>query len=156
MGKILGAFGVRGWVKAQSYTCPPENLLRYSPWQIGDKPYRVQAGQAHGKVFIAQLQGLTQRDQAAALKSKIIVVPREQFAPAKPGEYYWADLVGLQVRTIEGLLLGRIVGLVETGANDVMEVEGERDRMIPFAMGEYVKEVRLDEGFMIVDWDPDF
>lgn len=156
VGKILGAFGVRGWVKVQSYTDPPENLLKYTPWSISGKSCEVLSGQPHGNVFVVRLKGIEQREDAAALQSQTITVPRDRFPPPAPGEYYWADLVGLEARTTAGMSLGKITGLMATGANDVLEVQGERERLIPFVMGEYVKEVRLEEGVLIVDWDPDF
>ena len=72
------------------------------------------------------------------------------------GRYYWADLVGLEVLTESGQSLGQVHGLLETGANDVLDVRGDRDRLIPFVQGQYVKKVCLDSGRLVVDWDPDF
>ena len=161
VGEILGAFGVRGWVKVQSHTEPPENILRYSPWRLagggGEKDYRVIEGRPHGgTLVIVRLEGLSDRDQAALLHKHQVSVPRECFSHPQPGEYYWADLIGLEVRNLAGVVLGRVAGMMETGANDVMEVHGERERLIPFVMGDYVKEVRLDEGWLLVDWEADF
>lgn len=158
-GEILGAYGVRGWVKVRSHTDPPENILKYSPWSLNQeqaKEYRVIDGKRHGDVVIARLEGITDRDQATLLQSKVISVPRYQFADLKRGQYYWADLVGLQVRTVDGVVLGKVSSMMETGANDVMEVSGDRERLIPFVVDEFVKKVDLDEGFLIVDWDPEF
>lgn len=158
-GEILGAYGVRGWVKVQSHTDPPENILRYSPWfldQKQGKEYRVIDGKRHGNIVLARLEGITDRDQAGLLQRKVVSVFRHQFAELKRGQYYWADLIGLQVRTVEGAVLGKVSSMMETGANDVMEVSGDRDRLIPFIIGEFVKKVDIDEGFLVVDWDPEF
>ncbi|MGZ8216205.1 ribosome maturation factor RimM [Methylomagnum sp.] len=159
-GEILGAYGVKGWVKVQSHTEPPENILRYSPWILDQenqgKEYRVIDGKRHGNVVIARLEGVADRDQAALLQRQIVSVSRNQFAPLKRGQYYWADLIGLEVRTVDGVVLGDVADMMETGANDVMEVHGDHERLIPFVIGEFVKEVQIDEGFIIVDWDPEF
>ena len=75
----------------------------------------------------------------------------------KPGEYYWSDLEGLEVVTVEGVALGRVSHLVATGANDVLIVKGaERERLIPFLVGQYVTKVDLDADRLTVDWDPEF
>ena len=160
MGEIVGAFGVRGWIKVRSYTEPPENILKYSPWFIaergGPKQHLVLEGRPHGQAIIARLEGLTDRERAMGLKGSAISVSRECFPAPEPGQFYWADLMDLRVHTVTGLPLGRVVNMIETGANDVLEVEGSRKYLIPFVVGEFIKEVRLDQGVLIVDWDPDF
>lgn len=160
VGEIVAPYGVRGWVKVHSHTSPPENILKYSPWLVVDgssaKSYKVLSGRLHGNMVVAHLKGVADREQAASLRQCRISVPRDQFSLLQPGEYYWADLVGLEVRTVDGLSLGSISDMMETGANDVMEVQGTRQRLIPFVIGQFVKDVRLSEGVVIVDWDPDF
>lgn len=160
VGKIVGAFGLLGWVKIKSFTDPGTNILAYRPWTLeaGDVPrtIRVIKGRAQGAVVVASLEGVENRDQAAALTGMQIAVPRESFPRPAKGEFYWADLVGLEVLTTTGRALGKISGLLETGANDVLEVKGDRERLIPFVVGEFVKEVNLGEGRLVVDWDPDF
>jgi 16S rRNA processing protein RimM len=160
VGKIAGAFGIRGWVKVDSYTEPRENILSYSPWLIGPEDaaaeYSVVVGRPHGTGVVAQLAGIESRDQAEDLKSRQIAVNRSQFPSLEPGKYYWTDLVGLEVYNLSGQKLGRIGDVMETGANDVLIVQGERDRLLPFVLGQYVKEVNLEEGRMLVDWDADF
>jgi 16S rRNA processing protein RimM len=160
VGEIVGAFGILGWVKVKSFTDPPRNILQYSPWTIGSRDktrtIKVIEGRPQGAVLVASLEGVADRDQAAALKGVQIAVPRECFPKASPGEYYWTDLVGLEVLTTNGHSLGKVDGLLDTGANDVLEVKGDRERLIPFVTGEFIKEVNLDEGYLIADWDPDF
>ena len=83
-------------------------------------------------------------------------MPRDRLPPPAPGEYYWADLEGLAVETTEGVPLGKVSHLFETGANDVMVVEGERKRLLPFVTGQYIVSVDFEAGRIVVDWDPDF
>ena len=85
-----------------------------------------------------------------------IAVERDQLPELANDEYYWTDLEGLQVRTCAGVTLGRVDHLLATGANDVLVVQGEREHLIPFVLGSVVKAVHLSDGWMEVDWDPDF
>jgi 16S rRNA processing protein RimM len=158
LGRILGVHGVQGWVKVFSETEPRENIFRYSPWYLGPatEPRRVLEGRMQGKGLIARLERCVDRDQAAALVGLEIAVRRDQLPPPSPDELYWADLEGLQVQTVAGELLGRVNRLFATGANDVLVVEGARERLIPFVWDEVVKEVDFEHGLMRVDWDPDF
>jgi 16S rRNA processing protein RimM len=160
VGTVLGPFGVRGWLKIQSHTDPPENILRYSPWLVSEEgsshERKVLDGRRHGSGVVARVEGIIDRDQAALLQGAEISVPRYLLPPLRRGQYYWADLIGLDVRSPNGMLFGRVASMLETGANDVLEVRGDRERLIPFVIGEFVKEVRLDEGVIIVDWEPDF
>jgi 16S rRNA processing protein RimM len=107
-------------------------------------------------MVVARLANVQDRDQAAGLAATVISVPRESLPPIERDQYYWYDLVGLDVVTVNGIALGRVVGLMETGANDVLEVEGDRSRLIPFVLGEYIKDVHLDRSLITVDWDPEF
>lgn len=152
---------MRGWVKIRSFTSPPDNLFDYQPWYLGrtadDKQkYQVADGRPQGDTLVAQLRGVDSREQAAELKGYAVFVERAAFPSLKEGRYYWTDLIGLRVRTITGNELGVVVGLMETGANDVLEVQGERTRLVPFVVNQYVKRVDLVVGEIVVDWDPDF
>lgn len=160
VGKISGVFGIKGWVKVFSYTDDRVNILHYSPWMLkkaGEtKMLNVINGNLQGKAVVAQLEGINDRDQAASLMGWDIFVSHEQLPKAASGEYYWSDLVGLQVENTEGITLGVITGLLETGANDVIIVQGERERCIPFLQGKNVLSIDLNTAKMIVDWDADF
>ena len=160
VGKISGVFGVKGWVKVFSFTDPRENILTYSPWVLkkGDetKTVNVVDGQLQGKTIVAQLSGVNDRDQAANLMGWDVFITQDQLPAAAKGEYYWSDLVGLKVETIDGVQLGVVDSLLETGANDVIVVQGERERAIPFLQGETVINIDLDAGRIVVDWDPEF
>ena len=160
VGEIAGPHGIKGWVKVHSHTDPPENILDYSPWVLvsglGSDEYQVVAGRSQGKAVVAQLQGVNDRNQAEALKFRKIVVSRDKFPAAEPGHYYWIDLLGLKVTNIEDVELGVMADMLATGANDVMIVRGNRERLIPFVIGQYVRKVDLESGIIQVDWDPDF
>jgi len=162
-GQISGVFGVKGWVKIFSFTQPRENILKYSPWllrkngQTQTKEIKVTGGQRHGSAVVAELDGITDRDAAAALMGWEILIHRNQLPLTNAGEYYWADLVNLAVETETGIKLGKIDHLLETGANDVLVViDGETERLIPFLQEQTVLKIDLAAGIMIVDWDPDF
>jgi 16S rRNA processing protein RimM len=158
LGHIAGVHGVRGWVKIHSETEPREAIFEYQPWLLGAarREVRLSEGRRHGKRLIALLEGVEDRDQAEELLNEAILVPREQLPALAKGSYYWADLEGLSVELEDGTVLGTIVNMVATGANDVMVVQGDRERLIPFVPGQWVKEVRLDQGAVVVDWDPEF
>jgi len=160
LGRIAGVFGVRGWVKVHSDTEPRDNILSYSPWYLqqgGDwEPRKLLDGRRQGKGLVARLQGCADRDQAAALMGCLIAVPRDWLPALDPDEYYWSDLEGLRVVTATGAELGRVSQLFATGANDVLVVRGERERLLPFVWNRVILEVDLEGGLIRVDWDPDF
>ena len=110
----------------------------------------------HGKGVVARLADCIDRDQAQALTGREIGIARDELPAAQPGEYYWHDLQGLSVVTLAGEPLGTVDHLLETGANDVLVVEGERERLIPFVMDQVIVRVDLDKGEIQVDWDKDF
>jgi 16S rRNA processing protein RimM len=160
LGRISGLFGVKGWLKIYSHTSPREGILRYKTWylKLGTDwlAHKLAAGHVQGKGVVAQLAGFADRDQAAALVGLEIGVRREQLPPLGPGEYYWSDLEGLRVENLQGVDLGVVSHLFETGANDVLVVKGERERLIPYTRDEAVREVDLQAGVILVDWDADF
>jgi 16S rRNA processing protein RimM len=159
LGRISGLFGVTGWVKVYSYTEPREAVLEYRRWLLSGKDgwreVTVAEGQRHGKMIIARIDGYVDRDQAAELMGTEIAVPRDELPEAEEGRFYWSDLEGLRVVHRDGTELGKVAYLLETGANDVMVVQGEQERLIPFVMGEVILEVDLANGRIDVDWEWD-
>src|SRR5690606_18034333 len=139
MGRVVGLFGVRGWVKVYSYTRPPEALLDYPTWQLevrGEWQTRAVAeARRQGRGLVARLEGFEDRDAAAALVGAAIAVHASELPARAEGEYYWAELEGLRVVNLADQELGRVSHLFETGANDVLVVRGERERLIPFGKG---------------------
>jgi 16S rRNA processing protein RimM len=158
VGHIAGVYGVRGWLKVMSETDPPEGILSYSPWLLGADAtaWTVNEGKRHGKGIVVSLRGCDDRDRAAALVGQDIAVVRAQLPPASHDELYWIDLEGLSVETTEGVALGSIDHLFATGANDVVVVKGDRERLLPFVWGDVIKDVDFEQRRMLVDWDPSF
>jgi len=113
-------------------------------------------GRQHGKGIVAHLQDCDDRDQAQVLMGYEIGIRRDQLPATAPGEYYWSDLQGLEVINLDGDALGTVDHLIETGANDVLVVKGDRERLIPFIREQVVISVDLDKGEIRVDWDKEF
>lgn len=159
VGRIAGLFGIRGWVKVISYTEPRDNLIGYDPWLIDldgtMREFHVTDGKLHGKALIVQLAGIDERDAASRLVGLDITVRREQLPALSQGEYYWADLVGLTVVNQDGVTLGTVDRLIETGANDVLVIAGREEQLVPFVQGDVVTEVDLAGGCIRVAWEPE-
>ena len=161
VGRVAGAYGVRGWVRVTSYTDPRENILGYGPWHLrsAEGPWREAAVETvlpHGDGYRCRVAGVTDRDAAAALRGALVGVAEAVLPPAGPDEYYWRDLIGLTVTTVTGEPLGRVDNLMATGANDALVVrDPERERLVPF-IEQVVREVDLARGVITVDWDKDF
>ncbi|MGB5292723.1 MAG: ribosome maturation factor RimM [Lysobacterales bacterium] len=158
LGYISAVHGIKGWVKIHSWTRPMEAILQYQPWLLGEdkKPVKIVDGRKQGKGIAALLPGFADREQAATLIGTQIFVGRDQLPATGKDEYYWSDLEGLEVKTINGEVLGRVEKLMETGANDVLVIRGNREHLVPFIQGQYVTRVDLEEGTIEVDWDPEF
>lgn len=160
VGKISALYGVRGWVKVFSHTDPRDNILRYQPWlvNIGGAWQTLEhvEGRIHQQGIVARLDGYDDRDAASTLLGCEIAVRSEQLAVLPRGEYYWSELIGLNVVTTEGVSLGVVEKLLETGSNDVLVVQGERERLLPYLPGSVVIDVDKTAGVMRVNWDPEF
>lgn len=167
LGKLTSPHGVRGWLKVYSYTSPIEGILGYPEWMLrhGDRLVRQRVLQGHrqGKGLVARLEGIESREAAEALAGTEILLPKAELPVLEAGEYYWHQLEGLRVVTPEGVCLGHVAYLFETGANDVMVVKGpadegieERERLLPYLPGDVVLDVDAAAGVMTVDWDPEF
>jgi len=159
LGRISGLFGVRGWVKVYSYTDPREAVLDYDRWLLNQKngwqEATVAEGQRHGKTVIVRIEGYDDRDQANGLIGTEIGIPRDEMPETDADHYYWSDLEGFSVVHRDGTELGKVNYLLETGANDVMVVKGETERLIPFVMDKVVLGVDLAKGEIRVDWEWD-
>ncbi|VAW54028.1 16S rRNA processing protein RimM [hydrothermal vent metagenome] len=160
LGNISGVFGVKGWIKVHSFTDPREKIVEYGAWQIKHQgkwqEVKLSAGKRQGKTIVVKLIGLDDRDEAMLYQGDEIAIYPQQLDPLKSGEYYWHQLTGLAVLTSKGVDLGKVDHLLETGANDVLVVRGDRERLIPFTMGNAVISVNLQTETITVDWDPDF
>lgn len=167
LGRIAGVFGIRGWVKVQAFTRPPENVFEYGRWWLVQSTGAafetdVVDSRAQGRGFIAQLTGadgevVEDRDAAAALVGAEIQVPRDALPPAPPGQYYWTDLMGLSVEALDGTPLGTVESLTDNGAQDVLVVrDSSQQRLIPFVQGPIVHAVDLAGRRIVVDWAADY
>lgn len=160
LGRITGLHGIQGWLKIHSYTRPPQGVFEYPRWWVQRAGQWQVVGVAdwrrHGNTLLVKLEDLSDRDQARAWLGCEVSVPRSILPELPAGEYYWTDLLGLRVLTLEGVELGIVDHLLETGSNDVLVVSGERERLIPFVPGQHVVAVDLDAKTIRVDWDPQF
>lgn len=159
LGRLGSPHGVRGWLKVNSFTNPTTNILEYPTWHIEHAGQwclmSIVAARPQGNTLVVQLDGLTDRDQAALYTNDLIAVKRDELPATEDNEYYWNDLIGLTVTTTDDKTLGKIIELRETGANDVIVIEGERRHLIPF-LKHVVLSVDLQNKQMRVDWDDDF
>lgn len=163
IGEIGRAFGVKGWLWVTSHTRPDLGIQRYKRWYVvTDGPGRpgqwmkVTTFAKQSKGVVAKLLGVDDRTQAESLTGRQIIIPLADLPRAGEGEYYWRDLVGCRVEHVSGQAFGIVQELMETGANDVLVVQGDRERLIPFIPDEVLISIDLDLRLIVVDWDPDF
>ena len=164
LGRITGAYGIKGWVKVYSYTQPMQAIADYDTWYLrppgGEawRPVRLKQGKRHAKTVVAQLEACDDRNQAESLAGQEIAIRAEQLpALEAEDEFYWRDLIGLRVINAEDVELGVVEGLMETGANDVLvvvtHIDGRRrERLIPWIFGQAIVAVDTGAGVIRVDW----
>ncbi|HUL57457.1 MAG TPA: ribosome maturation factor RimM [Usitatibacter sp.] len=155
MGRIVGSFGVAGWLKVKAFTESQDGLAGYESWMVrtreGWRVMGLEGFEVHSKGPVAKLAGCDDRDAADALRACEVAVTREMLGEAGEGSMYWVDLVGLEVVDAGGRSLGKVQGLFETGDTSVLVVKGEVETMIPF-VPDYVKSVDRDAGRITVEW----
>ena len=167
LGRVLGAFGIRGWIRIRPFTESLDGLLGQSVWVLcqggASRTVKVEAAKPHGAFVVAQVGGVSDRGQAEALRGADVTVGRDQLPTPDAGEYFWSDLIGLAVRNVNGVDLGRVTGLIAAPAHDVLRVaagsgpdhELGRERLIPF-VEPILREVDLAGDCVIVDWEADY
>lgn len=157
IGEFGAPYGIKGWIRVRAYTRSPEGIGDYPRWWIGSNRREVVVEQVarSGRSVVAKLAGCDGPEAAAALCGLEIAVPRAALQAPAEGEYYWVDLVGLRVENLEGVGLGRVTGVIETGAHAVLQVAAERERLIPFVAA-VVREVDLAGGRIRVEWGADY
>ncbi len=168
LGYVSGVYGIKGWVKIVSFTRPIENILDYPRWWLkardGDEAFsadlvegRAQAGGIVASLAMADGKTALDRNAAAALIGRQIAVDRSEMPKLRRDQYYWSDLLGMAVESKEGVALGRVVNLIDNGAQDVLVIEdGEIERMIPFVHEAIIVEVDLAARRIVADWQPDY
>jgi 16S rRNA processing protein RimM len=152
LGRVAGSYGVRGWVKVAPQKGVAEALVAAKEWWLGGKACRVEAAKVHSASVIAKLAGLETREQALALKGTKILVARGALPDQDDGRYYLADLLGLEVLNTQGVALGVVRQWLTNGPQDVMEVAGDRTRLLPWVAA-VVKAVDLEAGRIEVEWE---
>lgn len=159
MGRIAAPFGVKGWVKVQPFCESPDTLMDCAAWRVGrgeaQRMFEVLEVHPHGRTLIAQLAEVNDRDAAFALRGLEISLPRATLPAPEENAFYWADLIGLVVTNREGVELGRVESLMESGAHAVLVVKGRREHLIPF-VDPIIGQVDPAGGRIEVDWGEDF
>lgn len=162
MGRVAAAQGIQGWIKVQPYTAQPDSLTEYRTWWLGNERQGwreldvLQSTLHGGRSVIAQLMGCHDRTTAERYKGLLIAIPRNRLPRPEEGEYYWSDLIGLEVRDLGDERLGVVESLQETGANQVLCVQGTNGEiLIPF-IESAIKQVDLDGKVIRVDWRADY
>ncbi|TDP01117.1 ribosome maturation factor RimM [Marinomonas balearica] len=166
VGRITSVYGVKGWVKLYSHTEPMLGIFDYPHWWLktstGWKQIELDQGRTQGRGLVASIKGYTDRDIVREICGQDIYIDVKDLPELDEGDFYWSQLEGLTVTTKEGVLLGKVSQLMETGANDVVVVracEGSYDReerLIPYVPETYILDVNLESKEMVVDWDPEF
>lgn len=169
VGKIIGVFGIKGWLKIKSFTEPPDNIVNYSPLWLktrhGLKEIDIQEHQFRPQGLILHIRGIDDRDAAEELGRVELAVREHQLTELEEGDFYWHQLLGLKVIShfdSGEYTLGTVNDLLETGANDVLVVRptgesiDDRERLVPFVTDTYIKKVDLETKTIWVEWDPAF
>ena len=171
VARIADAWGVKGWFKVVPHSADPEALFSAKRWFLqpserGGKAFsgtvllNIRQAKDHSDTVVAWAEGVDDRDAAEALRGARVFVPRSSFPSTGTDEYYWVDLIGLQVVNREGVALGEVRELMSTGPQTVLVLDYEQDgkaqeRMIPFVSA-FVDKVELAEKRITVDWQPDY
>jgi len=162
VGRIGRPYGVKGWVHVHSDMEPPAGLLQHPTWWLGGgrghgwSERGLGEGRSHGAGLVARIEGCASRADAERLRGLVIGLRRDAFAQPEADEFYWTDLIGAEVVGPRGEVLGNVTAFMETGANDVMVVTGDRERLIPFVIHDTVAQVDLIGRKVVVNWDPEF
>jgi 16S rRNA processing protein RimM len=158
LGRLGAPYGIKGWIHVASHTDPPQGLLEYREWGLrlpsGERlTRRLVQGRAHSGRLIAQLEGVKDREEAAALTGAVVEVDRAALPPLGEREYYRADLVGFSVRNLEGAELGSVSHFVDTpsGALMVTQAPGGCEHWVP-AVPKHLRRVDLTARTILVDW----
>lgn len=166
MGRVGRVYGIKGWLRLMSYTEPMENILEYRNLQarINGRWQGIEMDDCklHGKGLIAHFVGYDDPDAAKLLTGVELAVPSQDLPSLDDEDFYWHELVGMQVVTTAGQLLGTVARMMETGANDVLVVQPSqgsmdtRERLIPYLPGRVVTLVSREQRCIHVEWEPDY
>ena len=160
VGRLGAAHGVRGWLRVLSYTDPPERLFEWRRWTLrsergAELEVKLLEARPQGNGWIALLEGVVERDGARRLTGQLVLVKRDELPPVQEGVHYRDDLIGFEVKNLEGALLGVVDHYIDTPANAVMVIHGAREHLVPVT-GQHLRSVDRDARRLIVDWPEDF
>ncbi len=157
VGKVTGHFGVKGWLKVFSYTQPMENIANYSQWYVGGELIKGIKAKQHGKTVVAYFKGMDNREKAQKFIGMEVEISAKELGTLPENEYYWMQLIGLNVSDLDEHRLGTIDSMFETGANDVIVLKDDEgnEHLIPYILGGTVVQVDLVNNTMTVDWQLD-
>ena len=164
LGRLFTPYGIKGWLHLRPFGDDPASWRHMAQWWLApedsDKAQwnaaKLNSLRQHGGGWVVKLEGVDSREAAEALTGWYFAAPRAELPATGDGEYYWGDLIGLQVINLQGEELGVIESLVETGANDVMKLrDGDKEHLLPFVEQVVIK-VDLAGGCMTVDWQADW
>jgi 16S rRNA processing protein RimM len=167
LGRLGAVYGIKGWLKVQAFTDYAESIFDYGTWLIGRENSwqnaHIVEWRRHNKGLIVKFADVDVREKAQLLTGMEIAVLASQLPELAEDEYYWRDLVGMQVVNTTGYNMGKVKSLMETGSNDVLVVQannndafGKSERLIPFVESEMILKVDKNERVITVDWDADF
>lgn len=160
VGRFGRTHGIKGLITVHSFTEPRDNILRYTDWHIklADQwqPLKLLNVEINNKSILAQIEGYREREQVAVFTNVEIAVSRKQLPPLEPGEFYWHQLVGMQVVNLQHQELGKVIDVLSTGSNDVLVIEGEKRHLVPYLLDQFITDIDPGKGVITVDWDVDF
>ncbi len=164
VGYVTGAFGIQGWVRIKPYSSDADALLHVRRWWV-DKPelrdIDMRQAKLHGDEVVAQLTGVASREAAEALKGAMVQVSRRHFPALSNDEFYWVDLIGLDVVNLQGVPLGLVSDMMDNGAHPILRVAMPEDGgklreiLIPF-VDKFIDAVDQSAKKITVDWEPDY
>jgi 16S rRNA processing protein RimM len=146
---------VRGWLRVQSFTDPPQRLFDWKRWWVGAREVNVLEARPQGDSWVAQIEGITDRDEASRWTGQMVLIDRERLPPTGEREYYRDDLVGFEAKNVDGALLGVVDHFVDTPGNAVMVIKGTREHWVPVTT-QHLRSVDVSARTLIVDWPADF
>ena len=160
VGRLGAAHGVRGWLRVQSYTDPPQRLFEWRRWMLqhaggATREMKVQDARPQGNGWIAKFEGVEERDAASRLTGQMVLVDREELPPTQGREHYRSDLLGFEAKNLEGAVLGVVDHFIDTPANAVMVIRGAREYLVPVT-AQHLRQIVVSDRMLIVDWPADF
>lgn len=160
IGRIGSTYGVKGWLKLQSFTESQSDIFDYQPWYFNTKGqwtvFDCDDTKASAERLLIHVKGYDSPELAKQLTGIELATTRSQLPKLPEGEFYWHDLIGLDVYTTEQVLLGSVVNIISNAAHPLLEIKGEKQHLVPLLFDKFILEVDLSKNKVIADWDPEF